>query len=749
MGILINRQIPALYNGVSQQPPTVRLPSQCEELVNFYPNVVDGLRRRPPAEYVAKITSADLSGAHLHIINRDANERYIVVLTNGDLKVFDLNGVEQVVAFPHGKAYLNVTNAKSDFAAVTVADYTFIVNKTKVVEMADVGSDQVPQPVDYWWLNREYLGDFVYYQPFFAQPYNAAAPVFPYQYQYPPNPAGGIFRGVKQSFNDLPHPDDPSPPQEGDIWQIAGTHESGFATYYVRRTGGVWNETVKPGIKNRIDATTMPHALVRKADGTFEFGPFSWADRRVGDETTNPNPTFVGRRIRDVFFYKNRLGFCVDENIVLSRAGDFGNFYRLTVLDQLDDDVIDTAASETKVTQLLYAVPFDVGMMAFADQVQFRLTHGDVLRPSSAALDVATQYKMVERVRPLPLGSDVYFASENGEWAKIWEYYVRDDSQSGDAGDITAHVPHYIPAGVSRLAGSVEHDVLFVLTDGAPNRAYVYKFYWMNESEKGQSAWGHWQFGAEDTILALDVLDNYVYLITKRAGGVYLERMALESGATAPGLDFQIFLDRRVAVKGTFLSLEGKTEFTLPYPVAAADRAMFRIVRGPAFATAKGAIISVNADDYEWVADNVVKVVGDFSAGDCFAGLLFESRFRFSAQFMRNAQDVPITGGTLILNSYNVYFTNTAYFRTEVAPYGTDPDVEIIIPAQLAEFDGKTLGDEHLVIGEPVFATDSFRFEVFGDARVASVSLVNDSPYASTFTQAEWEGMWHNRSRTV
>src|SRR5690606_11565634 len=178
--------------------------------------------------------------------------------------------------------------------------------------------------------------------------------------------------------------------------------------------------------------------------------------------------SFVGRTIRDVFFYQNRLGFCVGENVVLSRAGDFGNFYRLTVLDLLDDEVVDIGASETKITNLNHAVPFDMGKMVFSDQTQFRITHDGPLTPTSGSLDVATSYTMKTDVRPFALGSDVYFVAENDNWARVLEYFVREDAEGTSAGDITGHVPRYIPAGVTKIFGSADHDVLFVITDGAP-----------------------------------------------------------------------------------------------------------------------------------------------------------------------------------------------------------------------------------------------------------------------------------------
>ena len=48
---LISTSIPNLINGVSQQPPSVRLVTQAEKQENGLSSVVDGLTKRPPTEH--------------------------------------------------------------------------------------------------------------------------------------------------------------------------------------------------------------------------------------------------------------------------------------------------------------------------------------------------------------------------------------------------------------------------------------------------------------------------------------------------------------------------------------------------------------------------------------------------------------------------------------------------------------------------------------------------------------------------
>ena len=53
---LITEQISNLINGVSQQPPSLRLASQCEVQENGMVTIAEGLKKRPPLENVKKIT---------------------------------------------------------------------------------------------------------------------------------------------------------------------------------------------------------------------------------------------------------------------------------------------------------------------------------------------------------------------------------------------------------------------------------------------------------------------------------------------------------------------------------------------------------------------------------------------------------------------------------------------------------------------------------------------------------------------
>ncbi len=727
---LLTGAIPALYNGVSQQSPLVRSGDQLEDQLNGWSSLADGLQKRPPLEHVATLLPAAPASAYIHEINRDAQTQFIVVASNDRIRVFDLTGQERPVSAPGGWGYLEgLDDYAEQITMLSVADYTFVVNRTKTCAMMERGADLVTPPAYYLWLNPRHGtdGNFESFYP--------GAP-----YQYPPNPTG-VLTGTVQAFDKLPT----DTAANGAIYRIWGSADNGFVSYYVRKSGAVWDETLKPGMVNAIDATTMPHALVRQEDGSFIFAPFSWAPRRMGDEDTNPNPAFIGRTINSVIFYQNRLGFLTDDAVVMSASGEFGNFWRSTVLDYIDSDTLEVAATTTEVAILKHALPFNDGVLLFSDQVQFSLSNGeDGLNATSVAIRPVTFYNVASRAAPVAIGSEAYFASEQVGWASIREYSRQADTDATSASDVTAHVRSLIPAGVHRIAGAADLNALFVLSDGAPSKVYVYQFYWVGSDQKAQSSWHVWDFGDGARVLSAAYLRGYLYLLMSREDGLFLERINLQRGARPAVADAQVHLDRQAAVTGAYNPATQRTTFVLPY---APRQGELRLVRGRHFADRPMSMIDPTS--YTWEGPRTLVVPGDETAGPCVCGERYVFRFEFSRIYARRNDGNAITTGRLQLRTITVNYRETGYFKTVVSPYGdaAPPEVVEVLPAKIAEFTGKVLGSADLILNRPSFAEGSYAFQVYGHADTATISIENDSHVGSTFVSAEWEAFYWNRAR--
>ena len=177
---LVSKNIPNLINGVSQQPPALRLASQGETQENGFSDVVDGLKKRPPTEFLTqlrksdpnstatlvghhKVSSDSLKRSFFHTYKRSDSEQFTVALdpVGPEMRVFDIDGNLRYLSgegsWRADGTQINVNNddyaladylqntvqiggdiTKDDIASTSVADYTFFVNKKRKVEIDEV-----------------------------------------------------------------------------------------------------------------------------------------------------------------------------------------------------------------------------------------------------------------------------------------------------------------------------------------------------------------------------------------------------------------------------------------------------------------------------------------------------------------------------------------------------------------------------------------------------------------------------------
>ena len=143
---LVSSAIPNLINGVSQQPPALRLASQAEAVINCLPSPVEGLKKRPSMQHEAllftgtALNSSKTNRPFVHMVDRDGTVKYMIIIyetsSGPAIKVCDLDGTTYTPSTPDGVTYLDVTGSPSEQIRVaSIADFTFIVNREKKVIM--------------------------------------------------------------------------------------------------------------------------------------------------------------------------------------------------------------------------------------------------------------------------------------------------------------------------------------------------------------------------------------------------------------------------------------------------------------------------------------------------------------------------------------------------------------------------------------------------------------------------------------
>lgn len=134
---LVDQPIPNLYGGVSQQPPQARFINQLTAMTNCSADPVEGLKKRPPTEHVRRIIDEVYAeGAAVFPVDRDPDNRYVAVVRSGRVQVFDVNDGTEKTVLNATNSYLDTPTPATSFRALTIADYTFLVNRDVTIQKA-------------------------------------------------------------------------------------------------------------------------------------------------------------------------------------------------------------------------------------------------------------------------------------------------------------------------------------------------------------------------------------------------------------------------------------------------------------------------------------------------------------------------------------------------------------------------------------------------------------------------------------
>ena len=236
-----------------------------------------------------------------------------------------------------------------------------------------------------------------------------------------------LMRVMQSSVNDVTKL--PNQCKHGYIVKVANSRMADEDDYYLRFDGennrdgnGSWSECAKPGIAKSL--TNMPVVIQRTATTTFTVKQFTYQDRLVGDDVTNPLPTFVGQRINKVLFFRNRLALLSGENVITSRPGTLGtpDFFVESALTVSASDPIDISAASMFPSELFDGIEINTGLLVFSTNQQFLLSSDDtVLNPDTAKLRSVATFNYNKDIAPISLGTTVAYVDNSNKFSRFNE----------------------------------------------------------------------------------------------------------------------------------------------------------------------------------------------------------------------------------------------------------------------------------------------------------------------------------------
>jgi hypothetical protein len=591
----VSQRIPNFIGGVSQQADEKMLLGQVKDALNCYPDITLGMLKRPGGKFLgrlASITANTANTAAWFSMFRDNQEKYIATISSAGVpRVWNLlTGLAGTITYPSGKqaaieSYLTATDYRS-IKTLTINDFTYIVNSEKVVTAKAAPSWNAKRQATIIVSGIEH--DNVYSVTIGGSTFTYTAPssnsgkllistvmtgisnaitsgfatktiidnTIYLTFSSDTNVsgfAGGtgkdlrVFQDSVDTFSRLPEQ-----AKHNQVVKINNTTASqdDFYLKFIADDGnsgkGYWEETVAPNVSTGLNEATMPVALIRTSvspltfratflDGseTINSLPLLWEPRLVGDEESNTHPSFVNNTIQDIFLFNNRLGFLTEDNVSMSQAGDYYNFYHKSATTVAASDPIDLSCASIKPAIVRSVVPVTQGLLLFSDSQQFLMeAENGAWTPANCTISTIANYECDRYLKPVDLGSTVLYVSRNQSWSRAFEIFVRGQRETPTVSETTKIVPEWMPQGITDAVGSAQNG-LWIASNRTSTYMYLHRFYDLGD-ERAMASWVRWLLPSN--VIHTAIQNDILYVLTSGTEGYTVTQYKLVLAPSTGGL---------------------------------------------------------------------------------------------------------------------------------------------------------------------------------------------------------------------
>ena len=544
-----------------------------------------------------------------------------------------------------------------------------------------------------------------------------------------------LMRVMQSSVNDVTNL--PNQCKHGYIVKISNSRMAEEDDYYLRFDGendrdgsGSWSECAKPGIAKSL--TNMPLVIQRTATTTFTVRPFTYRDRDVGDDTTNPMPSFVGGRINKVLFFRNRLALLSGENVVLCRPGTLGipDFFVESALTVGAADPIDISAASMFPSELFDGIEINTGLLVFSTNQQFLLSSDDtVLNPDTAKLRSVSTFNYNKDIAPISLGTTVAYVDNSNKFSRFNEMANTRREGEPNVVEVSKIVPTLLPKDIDLLTNSRENAIILL---GKTNSDTVFGYKYLNVGEKRQqAAWFKWKLN-NPLIYHFIIDDEYFFLDSD----YYLQSIKLIQSDNDPStsidnVDFLLHVDNHTTVSGgSFNSTTNITTFTGVSWLNTVTTPNHDLVVIDTNTSAS----RVGRYAKATVSGTSFTLPGNWSGVTLTIGYIYpyQVKFpRFYPQKQAEQQVVSDTNSSLVVHRIKFHFGKVGLYETKLERVGKPDYTEVYESTELDEYDASDA---------PYLAEFIKTVPVYERNTNVEITLTSSHPAPATLRSLSWEG---------
>ena len=515
---------------------------------------------------------------------------------------------------------------------------------------------------------------------------------------------------------------------------------------------GTWEECAKPGRTIRLKRSKMPVVLIRTADGNFRLseldgssftvhtavGPGKknapqWDDAICGDDVTNPEPSFVGKTINKMLFFRNRFCILSDEYIVMSRPGDFTNFFAKSAIVQIASDPIDISASSEYPAILYDGIQVNTGLVLFSKNQQFMLTtDSDTFSPLTAKINALSTYNFNFKTNPISLGTTIGFLDNAGKFSRFFEMTQVQREGEPEIIEQSAVVSRLFEKDLKLISNSRENSVIFFSEENT-STLYGYR-YFDNVRERKLASWFKWKLTGtieyhcmQDDFLYVVVSDNSKYQILKFSikmdsdtFAIAENRVHLDHMRSTNGWDYNELTNKSSKLISSFVGLENTGQLAV-YDSDSGNQ------------LGRYALVTTNVDKYE--------IDGDWSNETFLIGYLYTMEIKLPTIYYVSQVGESFRADTranTILHRVKFGFGPLGIYQTVLSRTGRTDFTETFEIASADKYKANAAGfvDDNILRTFPIY-----------DRNInAALSIKSTHPSPATIHNMTWEGVYTNNN---
>ena len=247
-----------------------------------------------------------------------------------------------------------------------------------------------------------------------------------------------------------------------------------------------------------------------------------------------------------------------------------------------------------------------------------------------------------------------------------------------------------------------------------------------------------------------------MFAVIEEDNKVTLEKIPFETDFREPNSEFEFYLDHKVTEATTGVSVAYNsgtdvTTFTVPYRLrkkmtvvgrylASGETSTFVDTQGNTKTLKSGQVLqTANATDG---STSTITINGDYRNSKFIIGEPFEMHYRFSKQRLTGQQGASeLLSGRLQIHHFYIKYEDSSFFQVEVTPENRDTSIH--------KFSGRLLGSNSSVIGEINLDTGTFKVPVMSKSDRVDIDIKNSTFLPTRIASAEYEGIFHMKSRRM